>query len=78
VPDDVAVVGFDDSQLATTAEPTLSSVAQPIEEMGREMARLLVREIRVPGGAPRRVILDTRLVVRDSSTRGGGEAGDGN
>ena len=42
IPEDVAVVGFDDSTLALTAEPTLSSVRQPIEEMGREMVRLLL------------------------------------
>jgi DNA-binding LacI/PurR family transcriptional regulator len=71
VPHDVAVVGFDDSPLATTTRPVLSSVRQPIEEMGREMTRLLMQEIRAPGGPPRRVILDTQLVVRDSS---GGDA----
>src|SRR5688572_1723532 len=36
VPDDVAIVGYDDSALALSAEPPLSSVRQPIEEMGRE------------------------------------------
>ena len=40
---------------------------QPIEEMGREMAQLLMQEIRLPDRAPRRVILDTQLVVRGSS-----------
>ena len=67
VPDDVAVVGFDDSQLAVAARPPLSSVRQPIEEMGREMTRLLLQGIRHPGDAPRRVILDTSLVIRQSS-----------
>jgi DNA-binding LacI/PurR family transcriptional regulator len=77
IPDDVAVVGFDDSPLTTTTQPPLSSVRQPIEEMGREMARLLMQEIRYPGAPPRRVILDTRLVVRESSAPGaGGDAAD--
>lgn len=67
IPEDVAIVGFDDSPLALTTSPELSSVRQPIEEMGREMARLLVDQIRSPDRAPRRVILDTRLVVRGSS-----------
>jgi DNA-binding LacI/PurR family transcriptional regulator len=71
VPGDVAVVGFDDSPLATTTRPMLSSVRQPIEEMGREMTRLLMHQIRTAGGPPRRVILDTQLVVRESS---GGDA----
>ncbi len=67
IPGDVAIVGFDDSQLATTTQPNLSSVRQPIEEMGREMTQLLMQEIRFPERAPRRVILDTRLIVRGSS-----------
>jgi DNA-binding LacI/PurR family transcriptional regulator len=71
IPGDVAVVGFDDSPLATTTHPALSSVRQPIEEMGREMTRLLVQEIRAPGAHPRHVILDTSLVARGSSASGG-------
>jgi DNA-binding LacI/PurR family transcriptional regulator len=67
IPDDVAIVGFDDSQLAVTVEPNLSSVQQPIEEMGREMARLLLDEIRAPGRPARHVVLGTTLVVRGSS-----------
>ena len=76
IPDDVAIVAFDDSPLAGTTQPRLSSVRQPIEEMGREMTRLLMQEIRFPGGAPRRVILETQLVVRESSAgdQGGGAA----
>lgn len=67
VPGDVALVGFDDSHLAAAARPPLTSVRQPIEEMGREMTRLLVASFRGEDGAPRRVILDTSLVVRESS-----------
>lgn len=67
VPQDVALVGFDDSPLAAAARPPLSSVRQPIEEMGREMTRLLLHGMRNADGPPRRVILDTSLVVRQSS-----------
>ena len=56
VPDDVAVVGFDDSPVARHARPHLTSVRQPIEEMGRELARLLIDD-RSPDAVPRRVIL---------------------
>jgi DNA-binding LacI/PurR family transcriptional regulator len=69
VPEDVAVVGFDDSPLAAQADPSLSSVRQPIEEMGREMARLLSRMVASRDRAARRVILATELVVRASSGR---------
>ena len=45
VPDDVAVVGFEDSPIARQTEPPLTTVHQPVEEMGREMVRLLVARI---------------------------------
>jgi DNA-binding LacI/PurR family transcriptional regulator len=67
IPDDVAVVGFDDSASGRHTEPPLTSVHQPLEAMGREMARLL--HARIKGEAPERptVILETHLVVRESS-----------
>jgi DNA-binding LacI/PurR family transcriptional regulator len=67
VPQDVAVVGFDDSPIATSTRPTLTSVRQPIEEMGREMARLLVDDIAQSGRVPRRIVLSTELLERESS-----------
>jgi len=67
VPDDVAVVGFDDSPLAAATEPPLTSVRQPIEEMGRELVRLLAESLGRTNRATRRVLLSTELVVRASS-----------
>ena len=67
IPEDVAVVGFDDSSIAATTEPALTSVRQPIEEMGREMVRLLLEHAIRPGSVPRKVILATQLVRRRSS-----------
>jgi len=67
VPRDVAVVGFDDAALATSTTPQLSSVRQPIEEMGHEMARLLVEAVDASDPVPRRVILATELIRRASS-----------
>jgi DNA-binding LacI/PurR family transcriptional regulator len=68
VPEHVAVVGFDDSPVAVTVRPTLTTVHQPIGAMGRELAELLMRQISDPVGAPSRVIFPTELVVRESST----------
>ena len=67
VPQDVAVVGFDDSPVAETTDPPLTSVRQPIEEMGAEMVRLLLEHTAHPGSVPRKVILATQLVRRRSS-----------
>ncbi|MFE6662895.1 LacI family DNA-binding transcriptional regulator [Streptomyces sp. NPDC057697] len=67
IPDDVALIGFDDSAVARHMDPALTSVRQPIEEMGRTMARVLLKEI--AGEHPERpqIVLPTELVVRDSS-----------
>ncbi|GAT68352.1 lacI family transcriptional regulator [Planomonospora sphaerica] len=66
VPDDVAVVGFDDVPAAAYAEPPLTTVRQPLHEMGRELARLVLALASGQDvGAP--VILPTELVVRDSA-----------
>jgi DNA-binding LacI/PurR family transcriptional regulator len=70
VPDDVAVVSFDDSSFAASSEPPLTSIRQPIEEMGREMSRLLTRMVTSRDRVARRVILATELVVRASSVPG--------
>ncbi|WP_030186854.1 LacI family DNA-binding transcriptional regulator [Streptomyces sp. NRRL S-813] len=67
VPDDVAVIGFDDSIVARHTDPPLTSVRQPIEEMGRTMAGLLLDEIAHRGKGRREVILPTQLVVRESA-----------
>jgi DNA-binding LacI/PurR family transcriptional regulator len=66
VPEDVAVVGFDDSPVARQTDPPLTSVHQPLEEMGRQMARLLVARISGERLDRRYVLLDTHLVVRRS------------
>jgi DNA-binding LacI/PurR family transcriptional regulator len=67
VPRDVAIVGYDDSTVATSTNPQLTSVHQPIEEMGREVARLLVEAVEGTDRVIRRVILATDLVKRASS-----------
>lgn len=67
VPDDVAVVGFDDSPLARLTDPPLTTVHQPAEQMGRDMARLLVAQIDGSAAPEDHVLLDTDLVVRDST-----------
>jgi len=65
VPEDVAVVGFDDSGLARQTEPPLTTIHQSDEAMGREMARLLLA--RIAGNNAESVLLDTYLVVRESA-----------
>ena len=66
VPDDVAVVGFDDVPLAALAQPPLTTIRQPIEAMGREMATMLLDQLDGRETSPR-VVLPTELVRRDSA-----------
>jgi DNA-binding LacI/PurR family transcriptional regulator len=72
VPEDVAVVGYDDDPFAASLQPPLTSVRQPIERMGREMAAMVVNAINAPDRAARAVILATQLQVRLSSAPAGG------
>ncbi|MEU7335589.1 LacI family DNA-binding transcriptional regulator [Streptomyces sp. NPDC007074] len=67
VPDDVAVIGFDDSIIARHSTPPLTSVRQPVEEIGTAIARILLAEIDDPEEPRRHIVLPTELVVRDSS-----------
>ena len=66
VPDDVAIVGYDDSPVATSVTPALTTVRQPSFEQGELMADTLLSLL--AGGQPPHVtLLETQLVVRDSA-----------
>lgn len=66
VPDDVAVIGFDDTEVARYTDPALTTVRQPIVDIGRTMARQLLR---LAGGeaVEPALVLPTELVVRESA-----------
>ncbi|RYJ29315.1 transcriptional regulator [Streptomyces sp. L-9-10] len=67
VPEDVAVIGFDDSSAAVACRPPLTTVRQPVEEMTAEMARLLLDRLAGPDRAVTSVIFEPSLVVRGSA-----------
>lgn len=67
VPEDVAVVGFDDAPAAAVSDPPLTTVCQPVDEMGRAMVRVLLGRIRGEVEEQGQVVIPTRLVVRASS-----------
>ncbi|WP_377268871.1 LacI family DNA-binding transcriptional regulator [Peterkaempfera sp. SMS 1(5)a] len=64
-PEDVAVGGFDDSPIAPSTRPPLTTIRQPWDRISDEMVRLLLA--RISGEDPAAVILPTELVVRDSA-----------
>ncbi|MCW3060415.1 MAG: LacI family transcriptional regulator, partial [Capsulimonas sp.] len=67
VPEDVAVIGFDDIVHNLPNGVGLSSVAQPFEELGRAAAGLFLRRVKDPGAVHSHIELPTTFVVRDSS-----------
>jgi DNA-binding LacI/PurR family transcriptional regulator len=67
VPQDVAVIGFDDSVAALDARPQLTTVQQPIEDMARALTLTLLDRIAEPDGPVTSQIFAPRLVVREST-----------
>ena len=64
VPKDISLIGFDDSVVATTSDPPLSSIRQPLLEMGTAAAELVVAVLDGTPAAP--IVLPTTLTVRES------------
>jgi DNA-binding LacI/PurR family transcriptional regulator len=67
VPGHVAVVGFDDAPVAELAVPPLTTVRQPLDEMARSTAEILLQQISGNGRVPRSVVCATTLVRRRSA-----------
>jgi LacI family transcriptional regulator len=67
VPEDLSVVGFDDTTMARIAVPAITTIRQPLEEVGRMAVTLLTRIIDGQTVDPLRVEIGTRLVVREST-----------
>jgi LacI family transcriptional regulator len=71
VPEDVSVVGFDDIQSAAFQNPALTTVRQPLREMGVIAAQILLRRINASAKTPypKTVTVEPELIVRESTAR---------
>jgi LacI family transcriptional regulator len=67
VPDDVAVVGYDDIAMASVTRPRLTTVAQPKYEMGAVACRMLIERLKNPNKPHQSIVLNPQLVIRESS-----------
>ena len=67
IPDDVALVGYDDIDFAETAVVPLTSVRQPSELLGKTAVELVLDEARDPGREPRQIVFQPELVIRAST-----------
>ncbi len=66
IPDDISIIGFDDIPQASFVYPKLTTVRQPLEQMGQVAVKLLLEQIEDQSRPPQRVVLATQLIIRDS------------
>jgi len=69
VPEDVSVIGYDDIPEAEFSDPPLTTIRQPMEEIGQAATRVLVQMIEDLEATPKQALFDTELIVRSSCTR---------
>ncbi|MDR6548994.1 LacI family DNA-binding transcriptional regulator [Paenibacillus qinlingensis] len=68
VPEDISVIGFDNTILASVTDPPLTTIAQPIEPMGKHVVDLLILELKKKSQAKQRVVMRPELIIRQSTT----------
>jgi LacI family transcriptional regulator len=66
IPDDISIIGFDDIPQASLVYPKLTTVRQPLEQMGRVAVKMLLEQIEDRSRPPQHITLTTELVIRDS------------
>jgi LacI family transcriptional regulator len=66
IPDDISIIGFDDISQSSFVYPKLTTVRQPLEQMGQVAVKMLLERIEDPSRRPQQVALATQLVIRDS------------
>lgn len=69
IPEDISIIGFDDIPQASLVRPALTTIRQPLEQMGRTAAQVLLDIIRDPNNSYKRIELPTELIIRDSTTK---------
>jgi Transcriptional regulators len=67
VPDDCAIIGFDNIDLTTMLQPSLTTIEQPCYQMGYQSSELLIESIQFPNKQQKQIILETELIVREST-----------
>ena len=67
VPDELSIIGVDNQPLASFISPRLTTVAQPMVELGRTAARLLLDRVQGLSGPPEQRVLPTQLIIRETT-----------
>jgi len=66
IPDDISLVTFDDPDFATYLSPPLTSIRQPVDDMGILSVKLLLERMREPSCPAKRILLEPQLIIRNS------------
>lgn len=66
IPDEIAIIGFDDYNWATITKPPLSTIKQPVAELGAMAAELVLKRIREPDGVYKEYRLPAEFIIRES------------
>jgi len=75
IPEDISILGFDDIPQAAMVRPALTTVRQPLEQMGRLATQMLIDQLKNPEKQIGRIELPTQLIVRDSTSSPKDKAG---
>jgi DNA-binding LacI/PurR family transcriptional regulator len=69
IPKDISVMGYTDEPVASLVDPPLTTISQPIFEIGQTAATLLIKQIdgKLDRRDPKHLTLNTRLIVRNST-----------
>ena len=68
IPQDLMIVGFDTIDISYMFAPTITTVNQPKQQLGYMACELLVEQISAPNAPLKQILLDTELIVRESTT----------
>ncbi len=69
IPEDISIIGFDDIPQASHVRPALTTIRQPLEQMGRIATQMLLEILQKPECSPKRIELPTEIIIRDSTAK---------
>jgi LacI family transcriptional regulator len=69
VPDDISVIGFDDIKAAAYMSPALTTIRQPMEEMGRAAAQFIINRLNRTEDFRESILFEPELVIRESTSQ---------
>lgn len=69
VPEDLSVIGFDNVETSLITSPTLTTIGQPSFQMGQQSCAMLIEKLSNPYISSRHLLLDTELIIRDSTRK---------